>query len=44
MPTPSDPDLSALSPLANELATTIARVASDIALVIDRHGVISAVA
>lgn len=44
MPTPSEPDLSALSPLANELATTIARVASDIALVIDQHGVISAVA
>lgn len=44
MSTPSEPDLSALSPLANELATTIARVASDIALVIDRHGVISAVA
>lgn len=44
MSTPPEPDLSALSPLANELATTIARVASDIALVIDRHGVISAVA
>lgn len=44
MSTPSEPDLSALSPLANELATTIARVASDIALVIDRNGVISAVA
>lgn len=44
MSTPSEPDLSALSPLANELATTIARVASDIALVIDSNGVISAVA
>lgn len=44
MSTPSDPDLSALSPLASELATTIARVASDIALVIDRDGVIAAVA
>jgi len=41
---PSDPDLSALSPLATELATTIARVASDIALVIDKDGVISSVA
>jgi transcriptional regulator PpsR len=39
-----DSDLSALSPLASELASTIARVASDIALVIDKHGVISAVA
>lgn len=39
-----DPDLSALSPLATELATTIARVASDIALVIDKDGVISSVA
>lgn len=37
-------DLSALSPLAAELATTIARVASDIALVIDSDGVISSVA
>ncbi|MCU7369897.1 transcriptional regulator PpsR [Paucibacter sp. O1-1] len=37
-------DLSALSPLASELANTIARVASDIALVIDKDGVISAVA
>lgn len=44
MSTPPEPDLSALSPLANDLATTIARVASDIALVIDRHGVISSVA
>lgn len=44
MSTPLEPDLSALSPLANELATTIARVASDIALVIDRDGVISSVA
>ncbi|KQW41999.1 MULTISPECIES: PAS domain-containing protein [unclassified Roseateles] len=44
MPTPLEPDLSALSPLANELATTIARVASDIALVIDKDGVISSVA
>lgn len=39
-----DSDLSALSPLASELANTIARVASDIALVIDKDGVISAVA
>lgn len=39
-----DSDLSALSPLASQLASTIARVASDIALVIDKHGVISAVA
>lgn len=39
-----DADLSALSPLASELANTIARVASDIALVIDKDGVISAVA
>ena len=44
MSTPPDPDLSALSPLVNELATTIARVASDIALVIDQDGVISSVA
>lgn len=44
MSKPSDPDLSALSPLATELATTIARVASDIALVIDKDGVISSVA
>ena len=44
MSTPSDPDLSALSPLATELATTIARVASDIALVIDKDGVIASVA
>lgn len=44
MSKPSEPDLSALSPLANELATTIARVASDIALVIDQNGVISSVA
>jgi len=42
--TPPAPDLSALSPLATELATTIARVASDIALVIDKDGVISSVA
>ena len=44
MSTPPVPDLSALSPLATELATTIARVASDIALVIDKDGVISSVA
>lgn len=44
MSQPPDPDLSALSPLATELATTIARVASDIALVIDKDGVISSVA
>jgi len=42
--TDSDSDLSALSPLASELASTIARVASDIALVVDKDGVISAVA
>ncbi|CAN5337710.1 transcriptional regulator PpsR [soil metagenome] len=42
--TPPDPDLSELSPLASQLAATIARVASDIALVIDKDGVISAVA
>jgi len=41
---PPTSDLSALSPLATELATTIARVASDIALVIDSEGVISTVA
>ena len=41
---PSKPDLSALAPLASELATTIARVASDIALVIDRDGIIRTVA
>ena len=38
------PDLSLLSPLAPELASTIARVSSDIALVIDRDGVIVSVA
>lgn len=43
MSTPSDPDLSALSPLASELASTIAQISSDIALVIDRHGVIASV-
>jgi transcriptional regulator PpsR len=37
-------DLSALAPLAPELAATIARVASDIALVIDDRGVIRMVA
>jgi len=42
---PSTPtDLSALSPLADELATMLARVASDIALVIDADGVIRTVA
>ena len=41
---PTEPDLSALSPLASELATAIAQVASDIALVIDKDGVISSVA
>jgi len=40
----STPDLSALAPLASELATTIARVASDIALVIDGDGIIRTVA
>lgn len=44
MSTPSDPDLSALSPLASELASVIARVANDIALVIDQDGVIASVA
>jgi transcriptional regulator PpsR len=34
------PSLTALAPLAPELAATVARVASDIALVIDEHGVI----
>lgn len=38
------PDLSALSPLAPALAATIARVASDIAIVIDPDGVIRSVA
>jgi transcriptional regulator PpsR len=45
---PSDklsvPDLSALSPLAEAVAQTVAHVASDIALVIDRDGVIRKVA
>jgi transcriptional regulator PpsR len=46
MPTdPSPPpDFSALSPLAKELAQAMARVASDIALVIDGDGVIRNVA
>lgn len=46
MPTdsPPSPDLSALSPLAKELAQAMARVASDIALVIDGDGVIRNVA
>ena len=39
-PPPPAPDLSLLSPLASELATTIARVAGDVALVIDADGVI----
>lgn len=38
------PDLSRLSPLAPELANTIARVSNDIALVIDADGVIVSVA
>lgn len=37
-------DLSALSPLADEVAETMARVASDVALVIDSAGVIRRVA
>ena len=37
-------DLEALSPYAPELASTVARVASDISLVIDREGVITDVA
>jgi transcriptional regulator PpsR len=40
----SMPDLGLLSPLANVVAETMARVASDIALVIDRDGVIRTVA
>lgn len=46
MPTglPPSPDFSALSPLAKELAQAMARVASDIALVIDDDGVIRDVA
>jgi transcriptional regulator PpsR len=38
------PDFGAFSPLAKELAQAMARVASDIALVIDREGVIREVA
>ena len=41
---PPLPDLGALSPLAQEVAETMARVASDIALVIDGQGVIRNVA
>ena len=41
---PSASDLSVLSAFAPELATTVARVATDIALVIDRDGVIRNVA
>lgn len=40
MSNPVPPDLSLLSPLAPELAATIARVAGDLALVIDADGVI----
>mgnify|MGYP000977602329 CR=1 FL=1 len=41
---PSDRDrLGALSPLAQEVAEVIARVASDVALVIDQQGVIRSV-
>jgi transcriptional regulator PpsR len=40
----SPPDLSALSPLASAVAETLARVASDIAIVIDHDGVIRDVA
>lgn len=43
-PTPPPTDLSALSPLARQVAETMARVASDIALVIDHDGVIRDVA
>lgn len=44
-PKPLDPpDLSVLSPLASAVAATLARVASDIALVIDSDGVIRTVA
>ncbi len=38
------PDLSALSPLAPAVASTIASLAGDIALVLDRDGVIRSVA
>jgi transcriptional regulator PpsR len=42
---PSDPlDLTALSPMAREIATTIARVVNDVALVVDSQGVIQSVA
>lgn len=41
---PAAPDLSLLSPLASALATTIARVAGDVALVIDADGVIRSAA
>lgn len=44
MSTTLELDLSPLSPLARELAATIAHVASDIALVIDADGVIATVA
>ena len=43
MSTTLELDLSPLSPLARELAATIAHVASDIALVIDADGVIATV-
>jgi transcriptional regulator PpsR len=42
-PNPTN-DFSALAPLADELVTMLARVASDIALVIDHDGVIRSVA
>ena len=41
---PAPFDLGALSPLARELASAVARVSSDIALVIDEQGVIQSVA
>ncbi|UXH78597.1 PAS domain-containing protein [Roseateles amylovorans] len=44
MPTPPEPDLSALASLAHELAITMARVVGDMALVVDGHGVIAEVA
>ena len=44
IPVSSPPDLAALSPWAPELAKTFVSLASDIALVIDDHGVIRNVA
>lgn len=44
MTAPDSPDLSALSPLAPALASTIASLAGDVALVLDSEGVIHSVA